>query len=603
MPASCASGKTGHGTDGIRFVTDSVLCSVSGDSQNFDHFRHRGRINIGFSSQLLATSRQSREILREHCQESRRHATYLRIVQFGSKDPVTFTGPRRSHDLARREEIAMECVTGKCVVRPDAARSVACFEVLESRRLMSASALADFSLGHSHGSEFVYVESNNPQPGQNEVIALRRNPSNGSLRQVGTFLTGGTGFGNVTQGLGPDDSDQEVIASPDGRLLFAVNQGSNSIAVFHIRSNGRLDLVGTFDSGGTQPVSLGLSGDHLYVANRGDALQNHTATIAPNYTAFDVGDDGALTPIPGSTITLPIGLSPAQTLIARNGKFLFGNNFAIPGTTPPLGQTIDPFQIQPDGTLAPAPSGPVAANVTPNVLLGTATHPTLPIIYGGLTGTPGIAVFTFDNQGSVQFVASVPDQGAAPCWLTVSADGKYLYASNTGTDSIGVFSLADPLHPVQVQEFKLAGPFAPPGVSGSQTASFQIALDPSGQNLYVITQDTAATRDFQQGNAVHALSVAADGTLSEGNPSVTFSPADVPAAARLQGVAVVSLASRHGDDDDDDDSRGDRAFAPALAQGSSFAFGENPIGQSERDASSVLSALVDLAGGRDRGQL
>lgn len=422
------------------------------------------------------------------------------------------------------------------------------FEMLESRTLMSAGGHSDLGPAHGNAGEFVYTESNNPEPGQNAVIALKRNAADGSLRQVGTFATGGTGLANVTQGLGPDDSDQEVIASPDGRLLFAVNQGSNSIAVFRIRENGSLRRVGTYDSGGTQPVSLGLSGDHLYVANRGDALQNQTATIAPNYTAFNVGEHGALSPIPGSTVTLPIGLSPAQTLISHDGRFLFGDNFAIPGTTPPLGQTIDPFRIAPDGSFVQAPGGPVSAAVNPNVLLGLALHPTQQIIYGGLTGANGIAVFTYDSQGSVQFVTSVPDQGAGPCWITVSADGKYLYVSNTGTDSIGVFSLADPRHPVQVQEFKLAGPFANPGATGGEVASFEIALDPSGKSLYAVTQDTAATRDFQQGNALHALSVAADGTLSESNTPVTFSAADVPAAARLQGVAVVAVRSGSGRD-------------------------------------------------------
>ena len=84
------------------------------------------------------------------------------------------------------------------------------------------------------------------------------------------------------------------------------------------------------------------------------------------------------------------------------------------------------------------------------MLLGTAVHPTLPVIYGGLVGANGIAVFTYDDQGSVSFAGSVPDQGAAPCWVVVSADGGFLYTSNTGTDSVGVFSLADPLNHVQL---------------------------------------------------------------------------------------------------------------------------------------------------------
>jgi 6-phosphogluconolactonase (cycloisomerase 2 family) len=491
----------------------------------------------------------------------------------------------------------MEFVTGKCVRLDRSAGSTAGFETLEPRRLMSASGLSDRGPGHGAGAEFLYVESNNPQGGQNAVIALRRNPSSGALRQVGSFLTGGTGLGNTTQGLGPDDSDQEVVASPDGHFLFAVNQGSDSIAVFHIRDNGTLKHVGTFGSGGTQPVSLGLSGDHLIVVNRGDALQGHPATIAPNYTAFKVADDGKLTPVPGSTVTLPLGLSPAQALISRDGRFLFGDNFAIPGTTPPLGQTIDPFKIRSDGTLQQAPGGPVTANVNPNVLLGTALHPAQRIIYGGLTGGNGIAVFTYDSQGSVTFVTSVPDQGAGPCWVTVSADGKYLYASNTGTDSIGVFSLADPLHPVQVQDFKLAGPFAPPGVTGSQTASFQIALDPSGDSLYVVTQDTAATRDFQQGNEVHALSVAADGTLTESNAAVTFTPDDVPAAARLQGIVVVSKREHDSKEDGDRQDHAVSALAPAARP----LFGTAPIGIASK-SDDWLSDLLEVAGGHKNHQ-
>jgi 6-phosphogluconolactonase (cycloisomerase 2 family) len=471
--------------------------------------------------------------------------------------------------------------------------------MLERRELLSAAGQANLFPSHGTGPEFVYVESNNPEPGQNAILAFRRNQSNGSLRRIGSFPTRGTGFGNVTQGLGPDDSDQEVIASPDGRFLFAVNQGSHSIAVFGIQPSGVLRSVGTYDSGGTQPVSLGLSGDHLYVVNRGDALQGGDATVAANYTVFDVARDGALSPVPGSTITLPLSLSPAQALVSRDGRFVFGDNFAIPGTTPPLAQTVDPFRIQADGTLRRAPGGPVAAAVNPNVLLGTAVHPTLPIIYGGLTGANGIAVFSFDTQGSVTFVASIPDSGAAPCWLTVSADGKFLYASNTGTDSVGVFSLADPSHPVQVQEFSLSGPFAPAGATDRQAASFQIALDPSGRSLYVITQDTAAGRDFQEGNAVHALRVARDGTLSESNAPVTFSAADVPAEARLQGVAVLARnvggATVHGAPARE--HRGDNVNSVGVAQRRAL-FGTTPIDGPEADLGTVRSSLLDLIRGR-----
>lgn len=473
------------------------------------------------------------------------------------------------------------------------------FEPLESRTLMSSTGVSDPSGGHGLNATTVYVESNNPEPGQNAVIAFSRDPSNGSLHQIGKFLTGGTGLANVTQGLGPDDSDQEVISSSDGRFLFAVNQASNSIAVFSTRGNGSLRRIGTYASGGTQPVSLALSGDHLFVANRGDVVQGQPGSIAPNYTSFKVQENGALSAIAGTAVTLPVGLSPAQTLVSHDGRFLFGDNFAIPGTTPGLAQTIDPFRIGADGSLQQAPGGPVTAAVNPDVLLGFALHPTERIIYGGLVGASRVAVFSYDAQGSVTFVTSVADQGAGACWLTVSADGKFLYVSNTGADSIGVFSLADPLHPVQVQDFKLAGPFAPPDVTTRQTASFEISLDPSGKSLYVVTQDTASTRDFQQGNAVHALTVAADGTLSESNAVVTFSPADVPAAARLQGVAVVAGRAQQGDEDGESSRGGNRnSSLSAFAQLPASVFSTTSIDAGGAGSDSSASALVDLAGSR-----
>jgi hypothetical protein len=49
--------------------------------------------------------------------------------------------------------------------------------------------------------------------------------------------------------------------------LFAVNSGSDTIAVFHIQGNGALTPVegSPFPSGGNDPVSLGLNGNTLFV--------------------------------------------------------------------------------------------------------------------------------------------------------------------------------------------------------------------------------------------------------------------------------------------------------------------------------------------------
>lgn len=388
----------------------------------------------------------------------------------------------------------------------------------------------------------VYVESNNPDLGENAVLAFHRNPADGSLTQIGTYATGGTGQLNLPKVLGPDDSDQEVVVTPDGRFLFAVNQGSNSITAFRIGLTGELERIDTFDSGGVQPVSLGISGDRLYVANRGDVTATQDGTVAPNYTGFFIQADGTLAPIPDSTVTFAVGTSPAQALISRTGRFLFADIFGIPGNPAPQSNTIAPFLIQRDGSLQHASGDDASAPADSPLLLGTASHPTLNLIYAGFTGANEIGVFTYDETGQLSFVDAVPDAGRAACWIVVSADGRFLYTATTGSDSIGVFSLADPLHPVQIQELALRQVTGDQG----QTADFQIALDPSGQSLYVVNQSTNSTGTNHRGNQLHMLSVGTDGTLTEPTDPIVFSPADVPANAHPQGVAVVSTAGSSG---------------------------------------------------------
>ena len=84
--------------------------------------------------------------------------------------------------------------------------------------------------------------------------------ADGSLTQFGSFATGGTGQLNIPKAVGPDDGDQQVRVTDDGKFLFAVNQGSDSVSAFRVRPNGRLDLVGVFASGGDQPDSIGIAG-------------------------------------------------------------------------------------------------------------------------------------------------------------------------------------------------------------------------------------------------------------------------------------------------------------------------------------------------------
>jgi 6-phosphogluconolactonase (cycloisomerase 2 family) len=424
--------------------------------------------------------------------------------------------------------------------RPKRSLTLCGLETLESRGLMSASGIA-------HGAQsFVYTETDNSNLNQNAVIAYRQN-AQGQLTQIGSFKTDGTGVANPQGLLGPDDSDKEVIASPDGRLLFAVNQGSNSVAEFRVNGNGSLDLVGhsAVDSGGTEPVSLSIADGRLYVVNRGNEVQGETATVAPTITVFNILPFGGLTRDAAATTKLPLGLSPSQLLISSKSQEAFLGTFTptpVIGNLPNANEVV-PFRIAANGSLVPISSGGVGgATVNPPELLGLSQHPTEKIVYAGITGAGEVGVFSVDGAGNLKLVDTVPVQGKAPCWTTVSPDGKFLYTIDTGSNSVGVFSLANPLKPVQIQEFSLGGPQNSTGDSTAarETTDFELSFNPSGNTLFVIDHQTDAAGTFPRGNALHVLTVAADGTLSESASSPVFLLANIPAGADPQGVAVIS---------------------------------------------------------------
>src|ERR1700739_3513832 len=84
-------------------------------------------------------------------------------------------------------------------------------------------------------SDVIYLESNSTAG--NSVFAFKFDFTKAPTL-ISITPAGGIGVFDKTFALGPFDSDQNLIENPEGTLLFAVNSGSNSIAVFRITPEG-----------------------------------------------------------------------------------------------------------------------------------------------------------------------------------------------------------------------------------------------------------------------------------------------------------------------------------------------------------------------------
>jgi 6-phosphogluconolactonase (cycloisomerase 2 family) len=387
----------------------------------------------------------------------------------------------------------------------------------------------------SDSAEYVYVESNIATANGNSIYAFMRE-SNGHLQQIpgSPFPTGGAGIQYTGFNLGPFDSDQEIITNADHTLLFAVNPGSDSVAVFHIEDNGALNPVdgSPFPSGGADPVSLALQGNTLFIANQSGDFGRPT-TVLPNYTAMRLRANGSLVPIGSETndsshsfegtISTASGGSPSQAYLVPGSNLLFGDDF--------LSGLIHPFRFDSDGQLHALGSIALPATefndtTTPRFPLGLWSHPKQPILYVGYVTANKVGVYRYSAEGWLQFIRTVPNKGQGICWIRANNSGTRLYTTDTGTNQVSVYDTSDPEFPVEIQTLTLSG----------VGQAFQESLSEDGGHLYTISQRSSAATPAGQGDVLHTLVIQSDGTLAETAPAVDFNQ---PGGARPQGVAVV----------------------------------------------------------------
>lgn len=287
----------------------------------------------------------------------------------------------------------------------------------------------------------VYTTTNDPSG--NSVIVFSRAP-NGMLTQRKLVATGGKGIKSTAPfGFPIVDSSGSVNLTPDGKLLFVVNAGDNSVSSFRITASGP-KLVSHVSSHGKLPISLTSSGDLLYVVNETSA----------NIYGWSFSPTGKLTPIARSnrklTAVTPKGKKDKVGVTAGIG---FTDNGGVIAVTqrglPRTYGEIDTFVISKSG--AAGPSQAVATPGIPNPFGFSASGKQIFVSNAGFVATPSgaepnpadptqfngsAATYNVSSTGKVKLVKNTSTNGRAACWLVVSKDGTWAYVSNTLSDSV-----------------------------------------------------------------------------------------------------------------------------------------------------------------------
>ena len=289
----------------------------------------------------------------------------------------------------------------------------------------------------------------------NAVLAFRRS-ARGALSFLDAYDAGGTGTGG---GLGNQGA---LTLDQSGNRLFVVNAGSDTVAMFGIRPSG-LHLLDVAPSGGSQPISVTVDGDLLYVLNAGGD---------GSISGLEVGNDGTLSPLAGSTRPLSgSGTGPAQISFSPDGRVLVVTEKAT--------NYLVTYSVGDDGL----PSAPVATpseGMTPfGFSFGKRNRLFVSEAFGGNPGASTVSSYQVHADGSiVPITSSLATTQSAACWLVATGNGRYAYVTNTGSDSITGLELA------RNGEMSLLD--ADGFTAGSDDSPIDAALSRNGRFLYVL---------------------------------------------------------------------------------------------------------------------
>jgi 6-phosphogluconolactonase len=310
----------------------------------------------------------------------------------------------------------------------------------------------------------VYTLSN--ESSGNRILTFSRSAS-GMLTWEAAIATGGVGTGT---GLG---SQGAIVLSQDNKYIIAVNAGSNSISSFTVSPSG-LIWASTVASGGMMPISVTIHNNLVYALNAGG--EN-------NISGFKISADGRLWPLTGSTRPLSaMNAGPAQVSFTDDGSAIV--------ITEKMTNKITTYTIESDGTPG-AIHTLTSANATP---FGFAVG-RMGMIYvseaaGGAPGASTVSSYHVQDDGSIHLIDGPVSAGqTAACWVVVLNNGKYVYATNTGSGNISSFT-ASTDGSLDVSE-------AAAGITGMSSAPIDAALSNNSKYLYALLSGTETIAAFQ----------------------------------------------------------------------------------------------------------
>lgn len=321
----------------------------------------------------------------------------------------------------------------------------------------------------------VYVGTYNER-GSKGIYGYRFDSATGKLTSIGL--------------VAESDQPSFLAADPRGKFLFAVNeiesfkdQQTGAVSSFRIdRTSGKLTSLGEFSSRDRGPAHLALdnAGKHVLVAN----YTLGSVAVLPIEASGILGTPTAFVQHRGSSVNPERQQGPHAhaVVMSKDDRFAVVADLGIDQVL------LYPFNKS-KGTLGEPHSVKTKPGAGPRHL---AFHPNGRFLYVANELHSTVVAYSYDGTTGrveeLQSVSTLPEGYSDPntiAEIVADKQGKYLYVSNRGDDSIAVFAIDPASGTLRRAGFAKTGGKTPRNFAIDPTGKWLLAANQNSDNIVV----------------------------------------------------------------------------------------------------------------------
>jgi 6-phosphogluconolactonase len=248
--------------------------------------------------------------------------------------------------------------------------------------------------------------------------------------------TGALTFLNKVSSAGVQPN--QVVVDPTGKIAVTVNYNTGTMAALPIEADGKLGEAFYVDQHSGQPLSPRQPGPRAHgVVFSKDARFAYVAELGLDrvYSYHIDPAKRTMTPLDPPYVSLKAGSGPRRLQLHPNGRFLYVNHETDSMVSVFEVSSGHLTEIQSVSTL---PTDHQGNNTTAEIQIDAEGR----FLYVSNRGHDSVAVYSVDPaKGTLTMLQNVPSLGRTPRNITIDPTNNYLFCANQGGDNVVVFKI------------------------------------------------------------------------------------------------------------------------------------------------------------------